>query len=63
MNRIIKHTLKAKLDALKGGWAHDFPGVILSYHTMSLTSTGENHFSLVLEVEAKIPLEIEIHSF
>lgn len=56
INKIIKHTLKARLDALKGGWVKEFPSVLWS-------SMEKTHFSLAFGVEAVIALEMGISSF
>ncbi|XP_022841865.1 uncharacterized protein K02A2.6-like [Olea europaea var. sylvestris] len=62
INKIIKHTLKAKLDLFKGGWAEELPSVLWSYRTTARTSTGETSFSLAFGTEVMIPLEINIPS-
>ncbi|XP_022891492.1 uncharacterized protein LOC111406334 [Olea europaea var. sylvestris] len=50
INKIIKHTLKAKLDLLKGGWAEELPSVLWSYRTTARTSTGETPFSMAFGI-------------
>lgn len=62
-NKIIKHTLKAKLDVLKGGLIEELLGVLWSYRTTIRTSTGKTSFSLAFRVEAVILLGIGILSF
>ena len=37
VNRIIKHTLKAKLEDRKGNWPEELPIVLWSYNTMPRT--------------------------
>ncbi|XP_022871547.1 uncharacterized protein LOC111390699 [Olea europaea var. sylvestris] len=62
INKIIKHTLKAKLDLFKGGWAEELSSVLWSYRTTARTSTEETLFSLTFGIKAVIPLEINIPS-
>lgn len=63
INKIIKHMLKVRLDALKGEWADKLPNVLWSYRTTTKTSKGETPFSLAFGVEAMIPVELIIPSF
>ena len=62
VNKVIKHTLKAKLDAKKGNWADKLHEVLWAYRTTARTSTGETPFSLALGTEAVIPAEISFIS-
>ncbi|XP_022893859.1 uncharacterized protein LOC111408320 [Olea europaea var. sylvestris] len=62
INKIIKHTLKAKLDLFKGGRADELPSVLWFYCTTTRTNMGEIPFSLAFGVEAVIPLEVSIPS-
>jgi hypothetical protein len=63
VNKIIKVTLKRRLERLKGRWADELPLVLWAYRTTSRTSTGETPFSLAYGVEAVIPVEIGVPSF
>ncbi|CAL2230994.1 unnamed protein product [Prunus armeniaca] len=54
VNKIIKKTLKTKLDKAKSCWLE----VLWSYRTTFRTSTGETHFSLSFGTEAVTPVEI-----
>ncbi|XP_022853645.1 uncharacterized protein LOC111375088 [Olea europaea var. sylvestris] len=62
INKIIKHTLKAKLDLFKGRWVEELPSVLWSYCTTARTSMEETPFSGAFGVEAMIPLEVSIPS-
>jgi len=42
INKIIKHTLKAKLEEKKGDWPEELPMVLWSYNTTPRTTTGES---------------------
>ena len=52
VNKIIKTTLKRRLEGLKGRWAADLPLVLWSYRTTARTATGETPFSLAYGLEA-----------
>ncbi|CAL2247008.1 unnamed protein product [Prunus armeniaca] len=58
MNKIIKKTLKTKLDKAKGCWPELLPKVLWFYRTTFRTSTGETPFSLFFGTEAVAPVEI-----
>ncbi|CAL8175029.1 unnamed protein product [Prunus armeniaca] len=58
MNKIIKKTLKTKLDKAKGCWPELRPEVLWSYHTTVRTLTGETPFSLSFSTEVVAPVEI-----
>ncbi|XP_024026071.1 uncharacterized protein K02A2.6-like [Morus notabilis] len=58
VNKILKYTLKKKLDDLKGKWAEELPKVLWAYRTMSQTTTGETPFSMAYGVKAVLPIEI-----
>ncbi|CAL9023426.1 unnamed protein product, partial [Prunus brigantina] len=58
VNKIIKRTLKTKLDKAKGCWPELLPQVLWSYRTTFRTSTGETPFSLSFGTEAVAPVEI-----
>lgn len=62
MNKILKHTLKAKLEDRKGKWASELPGVVWAYRTTTRNSTGETPFALVFGTEAVIPCEVAVPS-
>ena len=63
VNKVIKHTLKRKLDSLKGRWADDLPEVLWSYRTTPRTPTGETPFSLAYGCEAMAPVEVGISTY
>ena len=63
VNKIIKTTLKRRLDALKGRWAAELPLVLWSYRTTARTATGETPFSMAYGTEAMIPAEVKVPSF
>lgn len=58
MNKIIKHTLKTRLEDKKGSWPEELPGVLWSYNTTPRTTTGESPFSLTYGCEAMVPVEV-----
>ena len=63
VNKIIKTTLKRRLDALKGRWAAELPLILWSYRTTARTATGETPFSMTYGTEAMIPAEVKVPSF
>ncbi|XP_008222401.1 PREDICTED: uncharacterized protein LOC103322272 [Prunus mume] len=58
VNKIIKKTLKTKLDKAKGCWPELLPEVLWAYRTTFRTSTGETPFSLSFGTEAVALVEI-----
>ncbi|CAL8137243.1 unnamed protein product [Prunus armeniaca] len=58
VNKIIKKTLKTKLDKAKGCWPELLPEVLWSYRTTFRTLTGETPFSLSFGTEAVALVEI-----
>ncbi|XP_074336436.1 uncharacterized protein LOC141673582 [Apium graveolens] len=46
INKIIKHTLKAKLEESKENWPEELPKVLWSYNTTPRSTTRETPFSL-----------------
>ena len=63
INKIIKHTLKAKLEEAKGDWPEELPRVLWSYNTTPRSTTGETPFSLTYGCEAMVPVEVGAGSF
>ncbi|XP_024018924.1 uncharacterized protein LOC112090880 [Morus notabilis] len=59
VNKILKYTLKKRLDDLKGKWAEELPKVLWAYITMSRTTMGETPFSMTYGVKAVLPVEIK----
>ncbi|KAL8127958.1 hypothetical protein AgCh_014767 [Apium graveolens] len=57
INKIIKHTLKAKLEEKKGDWPEEMPMVLWSYNTTPRSTTGETPFLLTYGYEAMVPVE------
>nr|XP_009803063.1 PREDICTED: uncharacterized protein LOC104248496 [Nicotiana sylvestris] len=57
-NKVIIQNLKKRLDAAKGKWPEELPGVLWVYQTMTKSSTGETPVSLVYGGEALIPVEV-----
>ncbi|XP_075092305.1 uncharacterized protein LOC142172556 [Nicotiana tabacum] len=55
---MIIQNLKKILEAAKGKWPEELPGVLWAYRTMTKSSTIENPFSLVYGAEALIPVEV-----
>ena len=60
INKIIKHTLKTKLEEHRAIWADELPQVLWSYRTTTRTSTGETPFSMTYGVEAMIPVKVGV---
>jgi len=60
VNKIIKVTLKRRLDAYKGKWADELPKVLWAYRTTSRSTTGETPFSMAYGFEAVLPVEVSI---
>ena len=63
INKIIKHTLKAKLEESKGNWPEELPQVLWSYNTTPRSTTGQTPFSLTYGCEAMVPVEVGAGSF
>nr|XP_017221509.1 PREDICTED: uncharacterized protein LOC108198257 [Daucus carota subsp. sativus] len=63
VNKIIKHTLKTKLEDSKGNWPEELPMVMWSYNTTPRTTTGESPFVLNYGCEAMVPIEVGAGSF
>ena len=63
VNKIIKHTLKAKLEDRKGNWPEELPNVLWSYNMTPRTTTEESPFNLTYGCEAMIPVELGAGSF
>ncbi|XP_070057393.1 uncharacterized protein [Nicotiana tomentosiformis] len=57
-NNVIIQNLKKRLEAVKGKWLEELPGVLWAYRTMAKASTRDTHFSLVYGTEALIPVEV-----
>ena len=60
MNKIIKHTLKTKLEESKGNWSEQLSKVLWSYNTTVRSTTGESPFSLTYGCEAMVLVEIGV---
>ncbi|XP_074342624.1 uncharacterized protein LOC141680242 [Apium graveolens] len=58
INKIIKHTLKAKLEEKKGDWPEQMPMVLWSYNTTPRSTTSESPFMLTYMYESMIPVEV-----
>ncbi|XP_060969563.1 uncharacterized protein LOC133036821 [Cannabis sativa] len=58
VNKIIKHTIKGKLEERKGVWPDELPQVLWSYNTTPRSTTGETRFSLSYGYKAMVPVEI-----
>ncbi|KAL2486718.1 Ribonuclease H [Abeliophyllum distichum] len=62
VNKIIKYTLKRKLEASKGAWVEELPHVLWAIRTTAKTYTGETPFSMAYNSEAMTPVELGIPS-
>ncbi|KAM6543039.1 hypothetical protein CsatB_007486 [Cannabis sativa] len=58
VNKIIKHTIKGKLEERKGTWLDELSQVLWSYNTTPRSTTGETPFSLSYGCKAMVPVEI-----
>ncbi|XP_060972318.1 uncharacterized protein LOC133038245 [Cannabis sativa] len=58
VNKIIKHTIKGKLEERKRVWPDELSQVLWSYNTTPQSTTGETPFSLSYACEAMVPVEI-----
>ncbi|XP_063947521.1 uncharacterized protein LOC135152038 [Daucus carota subsp. sativus] len=63
VNKIIKHTLKAKLEEKKGCWPEELPMVLWSYNTTPRSTTSETPFTPTYGCEAMVPVEVGAGSF
>ncbi|XP_017250742.1 uncharacterized protein LOC108221371 [Daucus carota subsp. sativus] len=63
VNKIIKHTLKTKLEDSKGNWPEELPMVLWSYNTTPRTTNGESPFVLAYGCEAMVLIEVGAGSF
>lgn len=52
INKIIKHTLNAKLEESKGNWFEELPRILWSYNKTPRSTTRETPFSLTYGCEA-----------
>ncbi|KAL5777698.1 hypothetical protein ACOSP7_010624 [Xanthoceras sorbifolium] len=62
VNKIIKYTIKSKLDSKKGKWDEKLSEVLWAYRTTMSTSIGETPFAIAFGVEVVIPIEMRIQS-
>ena len=63
VNKIIKHTLKTKLEDSKGNWPEELTMVLWSYNTTPRTTTGESPFVLAYGCKAMVLIEVGAGSF
>lgn len=59
INKILKDTLKKRLEQAKSTWSDKFPKVLWSYRTFHRTPTGHTLFSLCYDYEAMLPVELD----
>ncbi|XP_070049636.1 uncharacterized protein [Nicotiana tomentosiformis] len=57
-NKVNIQNLKKRLEAAKGKWPEELPGVLWTYRTTAKSSTGETPFSLMYVAKALIPVEV-----
>ncbi|XP_070030059.1 uncharacterized protein LOC142166989 [Nicotiana tabacum] len=57
-NKVTIKNLKKRLEAAKGKWPEELPGVLWAYQTTAKLSTGETPFSFVYGAEALISVEV-----
>ncbi|XP_070021999.1 uncharacterized protein LOC142177549 [Nicotiana tabacum] len=58
MKKVIIQSLKKRLEAAKGKWPEELPGVLWVYRTTAKSSTRETPFSLMYGEKALIPVEV-----
>jgi len=58
-NRVLLRGLKRRLEKAKGTWADEVPRIVWAYHITPQSTTKETPFSLVYELDAMIPGEIQ----
>ena len=58
VNKIIKTTLKTKLDEHKGAWLDELPKVLWAHRTIEKTVMRKTPFSLSFEIKVVIPVEM-----
>lgn len=63
VNKIIKHTLKTKLEESNGNWPEELLMVLWSYNTTPRSTTRESPFVLTYGCEAMVPVEIGAGSY
>ncbi|KAL5782342.1 hypothetical protein ACOSP7_007371 [Xanthoceras sorbifolium] len=54
VNKIIKHTLKTKLEVKKGAWAYELLKVLWAYRTTTRSTIRETPFSMVYGTKVKL---------
>ncbi|XP_074337665.1 uncharacterized protein LOC141674861 [Apium graveolens] len=62
INKIIKHTLKAKLEEKKGDCSEEMPMVLWSYNTTPRSTTRESLFLLMYGYVAMVHVEVWVGS-
>ncbi|XP_060972480.1 uncharacterized protein LOC115717832 [Cannabis sativa] len=62
VNKMIKHTIKGKLEEHKGVWPEELLQVFWSYNTTPRSTTGKTPFSLSYGCEAMVPVEVGVGS-
>ncbi|XP_074374359.1 uncharacterized protein LOC141714757 [Apium graveolens] len=62
INKIIKSTLKTKLEDYKGDFPEELTEVLWSYNTTPRSTTGKMPFILTYGCEAMVPVEVEAGS-
>lgn len=60
VNKIIKSTIKKRLEKAKGSWVDKLPLAVWAYRTTQKTATGHTPFSLAFGSEVMIPVELEV---
>jgi len=61
-NKVILQGIKKKVEAAKGAWVDELPGILWSTRTTVKEATGHTPFSLVYGSEAVLPVEVGIPS-
>ncbi|XP_010695538.1 uncharacterized protein LOC104908150 [Beta vulgaris subsp. vulgaris] len=61
-NKIVLKGIKKSLDAAKGDWVDDLPGVLWYARTTTKEATGHSPLGLVYGSEAVLPVEVGIPS-
>ncbi|XP_074377924.1 uncharacterized protein LOC141719443 [Apium graveolens] len=58
VNKIIKHTLKTKLEERKVNWPKELPKVLWSYNTTPRSTTRESSLMLTYGFDTMVPVEV-----
>ena len=61
-DRTLLKLIKARLEGENGAWPKELPRVLWAYRTTAKTPTRETPFKLAFNIEAVIPIKVELSS-